>query len=141
MKLSTTLLTMVFAACGMMPCAAFELKSDHADKDIIISIADDTLHVTPLSDNAARIRFCKKKRLDLPEWVYIAGNSDIPIDVTDNSSAIVIKLPRLTIDIDKATGLIAYSDADESRLVKEINRQLTDTRIAETVDLFGVCDR
>lgn len=129
--LSTTILAIAVAACGMPTCHASGLK---AGADVTVSTADGTLHLTPLADNAVRVRFCKNRALDLPEWVYVdnASSADIPVDVTENASGTVVRLPRLTLGIDKASGLITYSGADGNKLVSEIARGLNPTEIAGT---------
>jgi len=134
MRLYAVLSAIAASACCFMPSEAANKAGTPDAADITVSINDGTLRLTPLADNAVRVRFCKENMLDLPEWVYVenTARADIPADVSENTSGTVVRLPRLTLSIDKATGLISYYGTDGKRLVKEIDRRLIPTDIAGT---------
>jgi alpha-D-xyloside xylohydrolase len=75
-----------------------------------VTLSDGTLTIAPMTDNAVRIKFYKATEGNLPELVFTASPKAPAFQVTDAPSRLEIRLPRMTVLLDKQTGTLSYAD-------------------------------
>ena len=85
---------------------SFKQLSDRVN----VTLADGTLSISPLSDNAVRIKSYKVSEGNLPELVFTAGTVKPVFQVVDSPSKLEIKVPKITVSLDKQTGKLSYAD-------------------------------
>lgn len=107
MKLKFLLLAGLFPLlCQGQIVKSFKQLSDRVN----VTLADGTLSISPLSDNAVRIKFYKVSEGNLPELVFTAGAVKPVFQVVDSPSKLDIKAPKITVSLDKQTGKLSYAD-------------------------------
>ena len=75
----------------------------HLPDKVNVTLADGTLSISPLSDNAVRIKFYKVTESDLPELVFISGTVSPAFQVADSPSKLEIKTFKIIVSLDKQT--------------------------------------
>jgi len=107
MKLKILLLAGLFPLlCQGQVVKSFKQLSDRVN----VTLADGTLSITPLADNAVRIKFYKVSEGNLPELVFTSGATAPTFQVADSPSKLEIKAPKITVSLDKQTGKLTYAD-------------------------------
>jgi len=107
MKLKFLLLAGLFPLlCQGQIVKSFKQLSDRVN----VTLADGTLSISPLSDNAVRIKFYKVSEGNLPELVFTSGSITPVFQVVDSPSKLEIKAPKIIVSLDKQTGKLSYSD-------------------------------
>jgi len=92
--------------CQGQVVKGFKQLSDRVN----ITLADGTLSIAPLSDNAVRIKFYKVSEGNLPELVFTSGPATPAFQVVDSPSRLEIKAPKIIVSLDKQTGRLSYAD-------------------------------
>jgi alpha-D-xyloside xylohydrolase len=85
---------------------SFKQLSDRVN----VTLADGMLSISPLSDNAIRIKFYKVSDGNLPELVFTSGSVTPVFQVVDSPSKLEIKAPEIVVLLDKQTGKLSYAD-------------------------------
>lgn len=107
MKLKFLLLAGLFPLlCQGQIVKSFKQLSDRVN----VTLADGTLSICPLSDNAVRIKFYKVSEGNLPELVFTSGSVMPVFQVVDSPSKLEIKAPKITVSLDKQTSKLSYAD-------------------------------
>jgi len=107
MKLKFLLLAGLFPLlCQGQIVKSFKQLSDRVN----VTLADGTLSISPLSDNAVRIKFYKVSEGNLPELVFTSESVAPVFQVVDSPSKLEIKTPKITVSLDKQTGKLSYAD-------------------------------
>jgi len=107
MKLKILLLAGLFPLlCQGQIVKSFKQLSDRVN----VTLADGTLSISPLSDNAVRIKFYEASEGNLPELVFTSGSVTPVFQVVDSPSKLEIKAPKITVSLDKQTGKLSYAD-------------------------------
>jgi len=107
MKLKILVLAALFPLlCQGQVVKSFKQLSDRVN----VTLADGTLSITPLADNAVRIKFYKVSEGNLPELVFTSGAAAPAFQVADSPSKLEIKAPKITVSLDKQTGKLSYAD-------------------------------
>jgi alpha-D-xyloside xylohydrolase len=107
MKFNFLLLAAFFPfLCQGQVLKGFKQLSDRVN----VTLADGTLSISPLADNAVRIKFCKSTEEDLKELVFVTKASVPAFQVVDSPSKLEIKAPEIIIALDKQTGKLSYAD-------------------------------
>jgi len=75
-----------------------------------VTMSDGTLSISPLADNAVRIKFYKGAEETLPELVFTSGGATPAFQVIDSPSRIEIKAYKIIVLLDKLTGKLSYTD-------------------------------
>ena len=89
--------------CLIMGCCCGLLKAVEL-KEWVLPFQDGSLHLTPLQDNAVRIRYVEGVVTDLPEWIYVGkGHSDIPCKKKVREDEIIFNMERMSISICPST--------------------------------------
>lgn len=102
-------------------CAAQRVKDVKQLSDRInIAFETGTLSISPLYENAVRVRFINNDQAPLPELV-LTPVSTIPVyKISESSSQIEIKLNRLKVLVDRYTGKLTFSDEKGKIFLSEI---------------------
>nr|WP_320039213.1 TIM-barrel domain-containing protein [uncultured Bacteroides sp.] len=75
-----------------------------------ITLSDGTLSISPLSENAVRIKFYKESEVNLPELVLTSGVVTPGFQVLDLPTKLEIKTKNIQVSLDKHTGKLSYSN-------------------------------
>ena len=75
-----------------------------------ITLSDGTLSISPLSENAVRIKFYKESEGNLPELVFTSGVATPWFQVLDLPTKLEIKTKNIQVLLDKHTGKLSYAD-------------------------------
>lgn len=103
---------------------------------IVFEMANGELQLYPLSSNTIRVKFVKQPlEMKIPEWIYINNETEDAFTVKDGKKAVSVKLAGITVQVDKATGLITFLSPDGNPVLQEAGRQLTPSSI-QGVDTY-----
>lgn len=92
-------------------CQAQVVKSFKQLPDRVnVTLADGTLSISPLADNAVRIKFYKVSEGNLPELVFTSSALTSAFQVSDSPSKLEIKVKKMIVSLDKQTGKLSYAD-------------------------------
>ncbi len=75
-----------------------------------ITLSDGVLSISPLTENAVRIKFYKEDEGNLPELVFTSGVTTPGFQVFDSPSKLEIKAKKIIVSLDKQTGKLSYAD-------------------------------
>ncbi len=75
-----------------------------------VTLSDGTLSISPLADNAVRIKFYKMSEGNLPELVLTSGAAAPAFQIADSPSKLQIKTKKIVVTLDKQTGKLSYAD-------------------------------
>ena len=96
MKLKFLLLAGLFPLlCQGQIVKSFKQLSDRVN----VTLEDGTLSISPLSDNAVRIKFYKVSEGNLPELVFTSGSVTPVFQVVDSPSKLEIKAAKITTNV------------------------------------------
>ena len=116
MKLQFLLFISFFSLlCQGQVVKGFQQLSDKVN----VTLADGILSISPLSDNAVRIKFFKLSEGDLPEFVFASETATPDFRVVDFSSRLEIKTSKITVLIDKSNGKLTYADNEGNMFLSE----------------------
>ena len=88
--------------CLIMGCCCGLLKAVEL-KEWVLPFQDGSLHLTPLQDNAVRVRYVEGVVKDLPEWIYVGkGHSDIPCKKKVREDEIIFNMERMSISVNSS---------------------------------------
>ena len=117
MKLKLFLIISIFPLfCQGQAVKDFKQLSDRVN----ITLSNGTLSISPLTDNAVRIKFYKATDGNLPELVFTSGTVTPEFQVFDSSFKLEIKAKRITVLLDKQTGKLSYADNAGKVFLSEI---------------------
>lgn len=107
MKLRYFLLISLFPAfCQGQVVKSFKQLSDRVN----IVLSEGTLSISPISDNAVRVKFYKETEGNLPELIFTANPSTPGFQVADSPSKLEVKAKNIVVLLDKQTGTLSYFD-------------------------------
>ena len=75
-----------------------------------ITLSDGTLSISPLTENAVRIKFYKESEGNMPELVLTSGVVTPWFQVLDLPSKLEIKTKNIQVLLDKHTGKLSYAN-------------------------------
>jgi len=75
-----------------------------------ITLSDGTLSISPLTENAVRIKFYKESEGNLPELVFTSGVATPWFQVLDLPTKLEIKTKNIQVLLDKHTGKLSYAN-------------------------------
>jgi len=92
-------------------CQGQVVKSfkQYSDK-VNFTLSDGTLSISPLSENAVRIKYFKEIEGNLPELIFTPGVVTPTFRVIDSPSKLEIKVKKISVTLDKITGKLSYAD-------------------------------
>ena len=107
MKLKHLLIFCLFSLlCKGQVVKSFKQFPDRVN----ITLSDGTLSISPLSDNAVRIKFYKVSEGNLPELIFTSGVKIPEFKVSDSPFKLKIKTSKIIVLLDKQTGKLSYAD-------------------------------
>jgi alpha-D-xyloside xylohydrolase len=132
MRLKFKLLFLIALLSYNFTLFAGEVKKwKSTEKEIIVTLSDAVLTVYPLTDNSVRVRVFKGNA-QLPQSLIFTEKAETPsFKVTDSNGTICIALKKLTVLVDKNSGVISYKDASGKLILseKENGRSIKDARV------------
>ena len=109
-----------------------------AAQDHSISFQNGTLTVSPLHDNAVRIRYVEGETADLPEWIYVGNDDKVSCKKSSKGEVTTLKLKELTLTADNVSGRIDVADSRGRKVFSALAHELKSgtvqgeaTRVAE----------
>jgi len=107
MKLKVLLIVSLFPLlCHGQVVKSFKQLPDRVN----ITLSDGTLSISPLTENAVRIKFYKVTEGNLPELVFTSDMATPEFQVSDSPSKLEIKVKKMIVLLDKQTGKLSYAD-------------------------------
>jgi alpha-D-xyloside xylohydrolase len=101
-------------------CQAQVFKSyKKSSEGVNITLSDGTLSISPLANNAVRIKFYKETEGNLPELVFTSGVATPEFEVADSPSKLEVKAKKIVVSLDKQTGQLSYSNNDGKVFLSE----------------------
>ncbi len=73
-----------------------------------VNLTDGTLNISPIADNAVRIKFYKNVEAKVPELIFTSTDKTSKLKVTDSPSKLELKGEKIIVDIDKQTGNLSF---------------------------------
>jgi len=92
--------------CQGQVVKGFKKLSDRVN----VTLSDGTLSISPLSENAVRIKYSKETEGNLPELIFTSGVVTPTFRVIDSPSKLEIKVKKISVTLDKITGKLSYAD-------------------------------
>nr|WP_321379658.1 TIM-barrel domain-containing protein [uncultured Bacteroides sp.] len=107
MKLKLFLLISLFPLlCEAQVVKGFKRLSNKVN----ITLSDGTLSISPLSENAVRVKFYKESEGNLPELVFTSSVATPGFQVLDLPTKLEIKTKNIQVSLDKHTGKLSYAN-------------------------------
>ncbi|HJV77454.1 MAG TPA: TIM-barrel domain-containing protein [Paludibacter sp.] len=107
MKLKLFLVIILFPLfCQGQVVKGFKQSSDRVN----VTLLDGTLSISPLTENAIRIKFYKETEGNLPELVFSIATPAPQFQVSDSPSQLEVKTKNITVALDKQTGKLSYAN-------------------------------
>jgi|SRR5450759_2834912 len=117
MKLRQLFIISFFPAlCQGQVVKSFKQLADRVN----ITLSDGTLSISPLTENAVRVKFYKETEGNLPELVFTNGVSNPGFQVSDLPSKLEIKAKNIIVVLDKQTGKLSYTDNSGKVFLSEV---------------------
>ena len=77
-----------------------------------LPFGDGTLTVTPLQDNAVRIRYAEGEMRDMPELVYEDSDKKVRCKVREEAGKTVFQMDKMCLTVDPAAQTVTARNAD-----------------------------
>lgn len=107
---------LVLSALLLVSC----LSCAFGAKDVVINTGSSTLVITPLTDNAVRVRFVGSEKIPaLEEFVYTENVSAPKYKVKNLDGAVCVKLKKITALYDVNADRLSFTDASGKPLLIE----------------------
>jgi alpha-D-xyloside xylohydrolase len=107
MKLKFLLIVNLFPLlCHGQVVKSFKQLPDRVN----ITLSEGTLSISPIAENAIRIKFYKETEGNLPELILISSAPTPEFQVSDSPSKLEIKTKKIIVSLDKQTGKLSYAD-------------------------------
>jgi len=103
---SFLIITLLPLLCQGQVVKGFKQLSDRVN----VTLADGILSISPLADNAVRIKFYTSAEEDLKELIFVTKAATPAFQVADLPSKLEIKAPKIIVLLDKQTGKLSYAD-------------------------------
>ena len=89
-----------------------------------ISFLDGSLTVTPLQDNAARIKYVEGEVAELPEMLYVSNGEGIACKMTSKGEKTFFRLKEMTVTADAKTGTVEVTDLSGKKVFSALAHEL-----------------
>ena len=104
-------------------------------KDRTVAFGDGSLQITPLQDNAARIRYIEGAMQELPELVYTQPVKTPKHKFISTPDSTVIRMKEMTIVIDGNAKTVAARDAQGRSVFMATSHQMQEATREATLTL------
>ena len=98
-------------------------------QDHSIRFQNGTLTVSPLQDNAVRIRYIEGEISELPEWIYVENDNEVACKKSSKGDVTTLRLKGLTLTADNASGRIEVADSRGVKVFSALAHELRATTI------------
>ena len=119
----------LFFAC-LFPflCQAQVVKNyKQLTNGVNVNLTEGTLNISPIAENAVRIKFYKNVEANVPELIFNSTEKTAKLKVTDSPSNLRLIGKKIIVEVDKQTGKLSFvNDAGKIFLSEKANtRKLT----------------
>ncbi|MEJ2627145.1 MAG: DUF4968 domain-containing protein [bacterium] len=92
-----------------------------------VDLAEGTLNLISIAENAVRIKYYIGEEAELPELVFIHKENDPNLRVAESSSELELKGQKIIITVDKQSGKLSFADNEGKIFLSEAagSRKLT----------------
>ncbi len=80
------------------------------ENGIKINQTNGTLSISPIAENAVRIKFYNKIEAEVPELILTSNEKAKKLKVSDLPSVLQLKGEKIIVDVDKQTGKLSFAD-------------------------------
>ncbi len=87
---------------------------------VIVNLTDGTLNISPLADNAVRIRCYEGSEPEVPELIFTSKHATPEFEVTHSSSMIEVKESRIAVIVDRQTGKLSFANSSGKVFLSEV---------------------
>ena len=98
-------------------------------QDHSIRFQNGTLTVSPLQDNAVRIRYIEGETSELPEWIYVKNDNEVACKKSSKGDVTTLRLKGLTLTADNGSGRVEVSDSKGVKVFSALAHELKATTI------------
>ena len=98
-------------------------------RSLEIPTDDGTLVLTPLAENAVRVRLTPKSVAQLEELIYVGKPAKVKWSSHKDRDAITLETSAMRVEYSKADGWLSFYDADGGLLVSESSRTITPSEV------------
>ncbi len=98
-------------------------------KEHSLPFGDGTLTVTPLQDNAVRIRYAEGEMREMPEMVYEDSKEKVRCKVREEGDKTVFQLDRMYLTVDPAAQTVTACNADGETVFTATAHELKDAQV------------
>ena len=98
-------------------------------QDHSIRFQNGTLTLSPLQDNAVRIRYIEGETSELPEWIYVENDNEVACKKSSKGNVTTLRLKGLTLTADNASGRIEVADSRGVKVFSALAHELRATTI------------
>lgn len=95
------------------------LTYEKASNGVHISLADGTLGLYPLSDDALRIKFFKGEEMAVPEFVFTGDFETPEFEVTESRENVRVSLKNMMVDVNGENGNLTFMDRSGKIILSE----------------------
>ncbi len=78
--------------------------------EVIINLTEGILNISPIAENAVRIKFYNNVESKVPELIFTSKYTAPKMKVADSPSKLELKGKKIIVDIDKQTGNLSFTD-------------------------------
>lgn len=93
-------------------------------QDHSIRFQNGTLTVSPLQDNAVRIRYIEGEAAELPEWLYVENDDKVSCKKSSKGDVTTLRLKGLTLTADNGSGRIEVADSRGVKVFSALAHEL-----------------
>ncbi len=84
-----------------------------------VDLAEGTLNITSIAENAVRIKYYIGEEAELPELVFIHKENNPNLRVAESSSELELKGQKIIITVDKQSGKLSFADNEGKIFLSE----------------------
>jgi len=107
MKFKYLLLVFLFP----LICKGQDVKSyKQLGNGVIINLTEGILNISPMSENAVRIKFYKKVEAKVPELIFTSIEKTPKLRITNLPSKLELKAGKIIVVVDKQTGKLSFEN-------------------------------
>lgn len=123
MPIALLRIVMVFIFCCLVENSALYAGNKAAEMEdgVRIQTSKGMLSLLPLDDNALRVIFMQNDSKPLEEIVYVKSDSQPKYKVRENGGNVVVRLPEMAVEYDKATESLVFKDKNGTVVLAEVN--------------------
>ena len=82
------------------------------------------LVLTPLQDNAVRIKYVEGEVAELPELIYVSNGEGVSCKMSTKGDKTVFRLKEMTVTADRSNGMIEITDKDGKKVFAALAHEL-----------------